>query len=117
MKARLRDDPERFRKASPVRLVHEGAPPFFILHGRHDLLVPVWTMRRFVEELRGVSRSPVVYAELPGGQHAFDVFPSIRTAHCVRAIERFLDYLLAQRGEPVPGHGSLAEERRARATS
>jgi acetyl esterase/lipase len=117
MKARLKDDPERFRKASPVRLVHEDIPPFFVLHGRHDLLVPVWTARRFVEELRKVSRSPVVYAELPGGQHAFDVFPSIRTAHTVRAIERFLDYVLAQRGEPVPGHGTREEEDRARATT
>ena len=115
MKARFKDDPERFRRASPVRLVGDHAPPFFILHGRHDLLVPIWTARQFAQELRAASRAPVVYAELPGGQHAFDVFPSIRTAHCVRAIERFLDYLLAQRGEPVPGHGSTEQERRARA--
>jgi acetyl esterase/lipase len=112
-KTKLKDNPEVFRKASPVRLVNPEAPPFFVLHGRHDLLVPTWTARRFVEELRKVSRNPVVYAELPGGQHAFDVFPSIRTAHVVRAVERFLDYLLATRGEPVPGHGSDTPERRA----
>jgi hypothetical protein len=32
----------------------------------------------------------VVYAELPGTQHAFDVFPSIRSAHVVRGVDRFL---------------------------
>ncbi|HMC51399.1 MAG TPA: hypothetical protein VKI64_01480, partial [Acidimicrobiales bacterium] len=36
------------------------------------------------------SRSPVAYAELPGAQHAFEIFHSIRTAHTVRAVERFL---------------------------
>ena len=33
-----------------------------------------------------------MYAELPGTQHAFDVFPSIRTAHVVRAVDRFLNW-------------------------
>jgi hypothetical protein len=33
-----------------------------------------------------------VYAELPGAQHAFDVFPSIRSAHVVRAIDRYLHW-------------------------
>ena len=33
-----------------------------------------------------------MYAELPGAQHAFDVFPSIRSAHVVRAIDRYLHW-------------------------
>ncbi len=117
MKARYKDDPDRFRNASPLYLVKEDAPPFFVIHGKHDLLVPVWTARAFVEKLREASLRPVVYAELAGTQHAFDVFPSIRTAHMVRAVERFLDYLLATRGEPVPGHGADIPERRAGAES
>ena len=36
--------------------------------------------RTFVAALRKVSHRPVAYAELPGTQHAFDVFPSIRSA-------------------------------------
>ena len=39
-----------------------------------------------------VSKRTVVYAELPGAQHAFDVFPSIRSAHVVRAIDRYLHW-------------------------
>jgi acetyl esterase/lipase len=92
---RLSDAPDEFAAASPVHRVHEGAPPFFVIHGAHDSLVPVTEARRFVERLRGVSKAPVVYAELPGAQHAFDVFPSIRSAHVTRAAERFADHVYA----------------------
>jgi dipeptidyl aminopeptidase/acylaminoacyl peptidase len=68
----------------------------FVLHGTHDSLVPVEQARHFVAALRGVSRQPVVFAELPGAQHAFDLFPSLRCEHTVAAIERFLSYVYAQ---------------------
>ena len=89
-KARLDDEPERFRAASPVHRVHAEAPPFLILHGERDTLVPVADARRFVAALRAVSESPVLYAELAGAEHAFDILPSVRTARVVEAIERFL---------------------------
>jgi acetyl esterase/lipase len=73
--------------------IRSDAPPFFVIHGQHDSLVPVAEGRFFAQKLREVSDSPVAYAELPGAQHAFDVFPSIRTGHQIRAIERFLDYV------------------------
>ena len=40
--------------------------------------------------LEAVSESPVRYVELPGAEHAFDIFPSLRTARVVEGIERFL---------------------------
>ena len=43
-------------------------------------------------KLREISRRSVVYAEFPGTQHAFDVFMSIRSAHVVRAIDRYLHW-------------------------
>ena len=44
-----------------------------------------------------------MYAELPGAQHAFDVFPSIRCAHVVRAIDRYLHWHWnTWRGDRVP---------------
>jgi acetyl esterase/lipase len=55
-------------------------------------LVPVEQARLFVERLRQTSKRTVVYAELPGAQHAFDVFPSIRSSHIVRAIDRYLHW-------------------------
>ena len=64
-----------------------------MIHGRDDTLAPVEAARVFVERLRARTAGPVVYAELPGAGHAFDVFPSIRTAHVIRGVERFLDYV------------------------
>ena len=46
--------------------------------------------RLFAEELRATSRSEVIYVELRGAQHAFDVFGSPRTRRMVVAAERFL---------------------------
>jgi len=85
-------DPEVFEAASPILRVTPDAPDFFVLHGVHDTLVPVDQARRFVAKLREISKRSVVYAELPGAQHAFDVFPSIRSAHVVRAIDRYLHW-------------------------
>jgi acetyl esterase/lipase len=82
-----------YRDASPLAQVHSDAPPFLVIHGRNDTLVPVAEARLFVERLRAVSTSPVLYIELPGTQHAFDVFPSIRSAHVVRAVGRFVELL------------------------
>lgn len=86
-----------FERASPLLRVRPDAPPFFVIHGTHDSLVPVDQARQFVRRLREVSRSPVAYAELPGTQHAFDVFPSIRSAHVVRGVDRFLRFAYASR--------------------
>lgn len=66
-----------------------GAPPFFVAHGAEDSLAVVETARRFVDHLRSSSPSPVVYAELPHGQHAFDLFHSFRFSAVVDGIEAF----------------------------
>jgi acetyl esterase/lipase len=92
----LRRDPRsalaEFEMASPLLRVRPDAPPFLVVHGHRDSLVEVAQARAFVDALRSVSRSTVGYAELPGTQHAFDVFPSIRSAHVVRAVDRFLRF-------------------------
>jgi acetyl esterase/lipase len=84
-----------WEKASPIFRVHADAPPFFVIHGTHDSLAYVEDTRHFVAALRAVSRAPVVYAELPGAQHAFDVFHSRRSAYAVEAVTRFVEGLRA----------------------
>jgi acetyl esterase/lipase len=91
-KRRWADDPEPFEDGSPILRITPDAPDFFVLHGSLDTLVGVDQARLFVDRLRQVSKRTVLYAELPGAQHAFDVFPSIRSAHIVRAIDRFLHW-------------------------
>lgn len=81
---------EPFRNASPITHVSADAPPFFVLHGRNDSLVPVEQARSFTARLRQVSRNPVVYAELSCAQHGFDIFGSARAAHTAVAVEQFL---------------------------
>jgi acetyl esterase/lipase len=85
--------PDDFRAASPLYRIDEAdIPPFFVIHGRNDTLVPVAEGRSFAQRLRDVSHEPVVYAEIGGAQHAFDIFPSIRSAHVLHGVERFLDW-------------------------
>ena len=86
---------ELLDRASPMSRVSDRAPPFLIIHGTHDTLVPVEQARLFVDLLRGASREPVAYAEIPGAQHAFEVFASARTGHVVRGVSRFLAYVHA----------------------
>jgi acetyl esterase/lipase len=84
------DIAEPFRVASPITHVSQDAPPFFVLHGTNDSLIPVEQARCFTARLAAVSRQPVVYAELPGAQHAFEIFGSVRAAHAAVAVEQFL---------------------------
>jgi acetyl esterase/lipase len=90
LKKRRSRDPQAFRAASPRFRIHDGAPPFLVVHGDSDSLIPVTQARTFVEELRATSAEPVAYVELKGGEHAFDVIPSWRTVPVVETIERFL---------------------------
>jgi acetyl esterase/lipase len=96
MKRRFADAAEEFEKASPRFRLGDHAPPFMILHGSRDTLAPLAGARRFRDELRAVTHAPLVWAELPGAQHAFEVFPSVRAAAAVIAVERFCATIHAQ---------------------
>jgi acetyl esterase/lipase len=84
--------------SSPLAYVTATAPPCFVVHGDQDTLVIVDDVRHFVEQLRGTSSNPVVYAELPGTQHGFDLFSSRRMETILAAIEAFAAWVRAARG-------------------
>lgn len=86
----LADDAPTWERASPLYRVSAEAPPFFVLHGQNDSLVPIEQGRALVARLRAESTSPTAYAELPRAQHSFESFHSVRATHAVRAVERFL---------------------------
>jgi acetyl esterase/lipase len=90
--AKLADDRAGWELASPQYHLRNDAPPFFVIHGANDIFTSAPQARRFAADLRAVSSKPVVHAELPYAQHAFDVLGSVRTRHTVRAIERFLGF-------------------------
>lgn len=90
IKGSLTEEPQLFEAASPIDQVAEDAPPMLIVHGTRDTITPAEDARLFAQRLGTASHNPVLYAELHGAQHAFDVFPSIRTAKVVEGVERFL---------------------------
>ncbi|HEY4378015.1 MAG TPA: alpha/beta hydrolase [Acidimicrobiales bacterium] len=95
-KTRLAEDRETWEQASTMSWVRPDAPPFMIVHGENDTLVPVAQARSFAAMLRAESKSPVVYVELPGTQHAFEIFDSPRSHHAVHAAGRFLAAIRAR---------------------
>ncbi len=98
-KTKFDADREAWDVASTMSRIHADAPPFLVVHGANDSLVPVEQARSFVDMLRKESPQPVVYAELPGAQHAFDVFWSPRTHATVFAIEQFLNLVRTEVGQ------------------
>lgn len=90
------DNPALWDTGSPLSHVSADAPPMFVIQGTHDSLVWVEEARVFVAALQGVSTQPVAYAELPGAQHAFEIFHSVRTDHTVNAVGHFLEWTHAR---------------------
>jgi acetyl esterase/lipase len=99
-----------FELASPITHVVPDAPDFFVIHGANDGLVSVRQARAFVAKLREVSTGVVTYLELPGTQHAFEVFSSIRSQQIIRAVERWLEWHRVTRRHVTsdPAHDTAA---------
>lgn len=96
VKASIRDAHDVYDQASSMSWVGPDAPPFMVVHGTNDTLVPVEQARSFVGMLRAESKEPVVYVELPGAQHAFELFDSVRTHAAVAGVHRFLAAIRAR---------------------
>lgn len=107
LKTTLADDREGWERACPIRHVRVDAPPFFVIQGANDTLVFREEARDFVEALRAVSTSPVVYAEIPHAQHAFDVLVTPRSLMTVRAVEHVAEW--ARQRAAGGEQGSVAE--------
>lgn len=91
VKRKIARHPEIFRRASPIARIHADAPPFLVIHGSGDTVIPVQQAREFVQKLRGESRSVVGYVELPGAGHGFDMTDGARTGSTATAIGLFLN--------------------------
>jgi acetyl esterase/lipase len=96
MKQRFADAPELYDAASPVFHAEKlaDAPPFMVLHGDRDSLAPLGGALRFCDVLRSRGgKAPLVWCVLPGAQHAFEVFPSLRSIPAVHGVHRFCQAL------------------------
>lgn len=98
LKKPLASNRDLWEEASTMSWVGPDAPPFFVIHGQNDTLVPVEQARSFVAMLRAESKNPVAFAELPGAQHAFEIFDSPRTLYSAAAVHRFLEAVRVREG-------------------
>jgi acetyl esterase/lipase len=101
MKARYADQPERFKAASPISYAHRQAPPFFVLHGEKDELVPSGQARAFTAALRDAGAATVSYAELANAHHAFDITPTVRSRLAAKAVADFLGVIYGGRANSL----------------
>jgi acetyl esterase/lipase len=99
VKRRLKEHRQVYLDASPITRVRPDAPPFFVLHGVDDSLIPVPEAREFVASLRDVSKEIVAYSEIPHAQHAFDFFGSPRGHYTAQSVEKFLSWVHASYSE------------------
>lgn len=92
---------QTFNDGSPVDWVHregiaEAAPPLCVVQGTHDSMIWVEEARQFVAEIAPMAAHPLVYAEIPGAQHAFEFFHSPRTSHYLTAASVWLEWAYAR---------------------
>ena len=92
MQCSKEDNRELWDECSPLSHVNADAPPMYVIQGSHDSLVWVEEARVFVSALQSVALNPVAYAELPGAQHAFEIFHSVRTDEVVNSVSDFLEW-------------------------
>ena len=112
MKAAAADAPDRYREASPIDQVRGDSPPFLVIHGTSDSLVPIAEAEFFVEALRTVG-APVEFVPVRHAQHAFDILNGIRTRALAVRIERFLEStMLESSTQPFPPNATKPDAKK-----
>lgn len=79
--------PERARQANPIIYVTKGAPPFLVVHGDADDLVPLGQSELLVAALRATG-AEVDFMLIKGGGHGGEAFQDTAILAAIRA---FLD--------------------------
>lgn len=95
----------KFQSASPMAYASgdtesvaaaDSIPACLLVHGSHDSLVAIEESQMLAEKIAQVSENPVIYAEIPGAQHAYNVFRSIRSELVLTEVVRFAQTLHRQ---------------------
>lgn len=97
----LRDDDEPQPPSTPLAYDATNAPPFLVVHGDNDTYTFLEGARAFVDHLRRTATNPVVFAELRGAQHSFDLFHSVRYEAVVDAVEAFAAWVRTNDQRPA----------------
>jgi acetyl esterase/lipase len=81
--------------SSPFDYADRGSEPLLIVHGGQDTFTSASQARTLAEQARRATTKPVVYVELPGAQHSFDLLSSIRLEAVIDGIEAFVGSVAA----------------------
>ncbi len=71
-------DGSRWASASPIRLATDRRPPFLVIHGDGDTVVPPVLSRRLVDALRTAGGAEAELLEVRWANHGFDFFAGPR---------------------------------------
>lgn len=97
MKGSYHEKPDAFHAVSPLDHVSAEAPPFLVVHGTHDSLVPIAEAEIFVDALsrKGVR---VDFVRVLGAQHGFDGLSSRVSRQTAAMVTTWVNQLV---GAPV----------------
>jgi acetyl esterase/lipase len=80
------ENPSLYALMSPISHINTDAPPFMLIHGDKDSLTSLGEAQYFASELDAISKQTVDFAEIPGAQHAFDIFSSLRSDYVMLGV-------------------------------
>jgi len=86
VKQTKQENPDLYQLMSPVTHVNKNAPPFLVIHGDKDSLTSLGEAQYFASTLDEISKQTVEFAEIPGAQHAFEIFSSLRSDYVLFGI-------------------------------
>ena len=107
MQRRFTEHREMFEAASPTLRAHRDAPPFFILHGENDAVVPRSQAQTFRGALRKAGADTVAFAEIPNAHHAFDTIATLRCQLAAEAVASFLGIVYGRHAAARSGRRRL----------
>jgi acetyl esterase/lipase len=81
--------------SSPFDYAERGSAPLLVVHGDQDTFTSAQRAHALAERARNASANAVVYVELPGAQHSFDLLTSIRFEAVIDGIEAFIASIAA----------------------
>jgi acetyl esterase/lipase len=64
------EKPDMAKEASPVTYIHTQSPPFLIMHGQHDTIVPVEQSQELASKLKA-AKSNCILELIPHANHSF----------------------------------------------
>ena len=83
-------EPECYQQITPANWISKNPPPFLLIQGETDALIPIEETQAFWNKLRSKKSCNSAFLTLPLIEHAFDIFPTL-TAQClVPVIEQYL---------------------------